>query len=208
MGLPKHPGPHTLQKKAAAFGGFTRWDSETCKPPVHLFIHSSLMNDEARIKPATVQKSACDTYEWKLKTAGTLRSLPVQVRLLLVLAAAGGAQRGARARQFSSPLLLLAEKTGTLRSLPVQKKAITYEVLTPRCSAKQFISFTYFSKQQRHRSVILMAEKAAKSECGRISKATDVILCSAFWMCNQLSHQTPNQSMDVGTDPVMFFSLE
>ena len=52
------------------------------------------------------------------------------------------------------------------------------------------------------------AEKAAKSECGRISKATDVILCSAFWMCNQLSHQTPNQSMDVGTDPVMFFSLE
>nr|XP_042092830.1 uncharacterized protein LOC121817360 isoform X5 [Ovis aries] len=38
-----------------------------------------------------------------------LRSLPVQVRLLLVLAAAGGAQRGA-VRQFSSPLLLLAEK--------------------------------------------------------------------------------------------------
>ncbi|KAG5201087.1 hypothetical protein JEQ12_005621, partial [Ovis aries] len=44
-------------------------------------------------------------------TAGTLRSLPVQVRLLLVLAAAGGAQRGARARQFSSPLLLLIEKS-------------------------------------------------------------------------------------------------
>ena len=43
--------------------------------------------------------------------AGTLRSLPVQVRLLLVLAAAGGAQRGARFRQFSSPLLLLAEKS-------------------------------------------------------------------------------------------------
>ncbi|KAI4543733.1 hypothetical protein MG293_006527 [Ovis ammon polii] len=42
---------------------------------------------------------------------GTLRSLPVQVRLLLVLAAAGGAQRGARARQFSSPLLLLIEKS-------------------------------------------------------------------------------------------------
>nr|XP_042092831.1 uncharacterized protein LOC121817360 isoform X6 [Ovis aries] len=40
-----------------------------------------------------------------------LRSLPVQVRLLLVLAAAGGAQRGA-VRQFSSPLLLLAEKKG------------------------------------------------------------------------------------------------
>ena len=43
--------------------------------------------------------------------AGTLRSLPVQVRLLLVLAAAGGAQRGARFRQFSSPLLLLAKKS-------------------------------------------------------------------------------------------------
>ncbi|KAG5200096.1 hypothetical protein JEQ12_006575 [Ovis aries] len=43
-----------------------------------------------------------------------------EVQLLLVLAAAGGAQRGARARQFSSPLLLLNEKTGTLRSLPVQ----------------------------------------------------------------------------------------
>ena len=42
--------------------------------------------------------------------AGTLRSLPVQVRLLLVLAAAGGAQRGA-VRQFSSPLLLLIEKS-------------------------------------------------------------------------------------------------
>ncbi|KAG5205606.1 hypothetical protein JEQ12_018856 [Ovis aries] len=45
------------------------------------------------------------------ETTGTLRSLPVQVRLLLVLAAAGGAQRGARARQFSSPLLLLIEKS-------------------------------------------------------------------------------------------------
>ncbi|KAM7237819.1 hypothetical protein CapIbe_010777 [Capra ibex] len=32
------------------------------------------------------------------------------VRLLFVLAAAGGAQRGARVRQFSSPLLLLAKK--------------------------------------------------------------------------------------------------
>ncbi|KAG5201081.1 hypothetical protein JEQ12_005615 [Ovis aries] len=53
-----------------------------------------------------------------------LRSLPVQVRLLLVLAAAGGAQRGARARQFSSPLLLLIEKTGTLRSLPVQVRLL------------------------------------------------------------------------------------
>ena len=42
--------------------------------------------------------------------AGTLRSLPVQVRLLLVLAAAGGAQHGA-VRQFSSPLLLLTEKS-------------------------------------------------------------------------------------------------
>ncbi|XDB55015.1 hypothetical protein AB1E18_008486 [Capra hircus] len=45
------------------------------------------------------------------QAAGTLRSLPVQVRLLLVLAAAGGTQRGARFRQFSSPLLLLAEKS-------------------------------------------------------------------------------------------------
>ncbi|KAI4540972.1 hypothetical protein MG293_008114 [Ovis ammon polii] len=36
--------------------------------------------------------------------------LYTMVRLLLVLAAAGGAQRGARARQFSSPLLLLIEK--------------------------------------------------------------------------------------------------
>ena len=42
--------------------------------------------------------------------AGTLRSLPVQVRLLLVLAAAGGAQRGA-VRQFSSPLLSLIKKS-------------------------------------------------------------------------------------------------
>ncbi|KAI4534876.1 hypothetical protein MG293_015736 [Ovis ammon polii] len=56
--------------------------------------------------------------------AGSLRSLPVQVRLLFVLAAAGGAQRGARARQFSSPLLLLIEKTGTLRSLPVQVRLL------------------------------------------------------------------------------------
>ena len=47
--------------------------------------------------------------------AGTLRSLPVQVRLLLVLAAAGGAQRGARFRQFSSPLLLLAKKSEYIR---------------------------------------------------------------------------------------------
>ena len=47
--------------------------------------------------------------------AGTLRSLPVQVRLLLVLAAAGGAQRGARFRQFSLPLLLLAKKSEYIR---------------------------------------------------------------------------------------------
>ncbi|KAI4560928.1 hypothetical protein MJG53_017557 [Ovis ammon polii x Ovis aries] len=58
-----------------------------------------------------------------------LRSLPVQVRLLLVLAAAGGAQRGA-VRQFSSPLLLLAEKTGTLRSLPVQVNTTVWEKRT------------------------------------------------------------------------------
>ena len=32
-----------------------RWDSETCNPSVHLFIHSSLMNNEACIKPAIVQ---------------------------------------------------------------------------------------------------------------------------------------------------------
>ena len=47
--------------------------------------------------------------------AGTLRSLPVQVRLLLVLAAAGGAQHGARFRQFSSPLLLLVKKSEYIR---------------------------------------------------------------------------------------------
>ncbi|KAI4534912.1 hypothetical protein MG293_015772 [Ovis ammon polii] len=57
------------------------------------------------------------------KTPGTLRSLSVQVRLLFVLAAAGGTQRGA-VRQFSSPLLLLIEKTGTLRSLPVQVRLL------------------------------------------------------------------------------------
>ncbi|KAI4534872.1 hypothetical protein MG293_015732 [Ovis ammon polii] len=65
-----------------------------------------------------------ENYSNLASLAGTLRSLPVQVRLLLVLAAAGGAQRGARAQQFSSPLLLLIEKTGTLRSLPVQVRLL------------------------------------------------------------------------------------
>lgn len=41
------------------------------------------------------------------------------------------------------------------------------------------------------------AEKATKSECGRISKATDVILYSAFWMCNT---SLTNRSVDAGTN--------
>ncbi|KAI4534878.1 hypothetical protein MG293_015738 [Ovis ammon polii] len=91
----------------------------------------------------------------------------MEVRLLLVLAAAGGAQRGARARQFSSPLLLLIEK-----SLVVSKpNLVTFlEQMKNPWDVRRLETPAVYTGLQEHDSVI--------HRCISILRIQSTSLCS------------------------------